>query len=44
MLFSPLFHGSYLDEWLFGAAVIVTLILFVAMAFADRKKNHDEKK
>jgi len=44
MLFSPIFHGSYLDEWLFGAAVIVTLILFMAMAFADRKKSDDERK
>jgi|GEM_PF-2117560 hypothetical protein len=43
-LFNPVPHGSYLDEVLFGAAVIVTLLLFIGMAFADRKKSDDEKK
>ncbi len=44
MLFGPAFHESYLDEVLFGVAVIVTLLLFIAMAFADRRKSDDEKK
>ena len=44
MIYAPIFHGSYLDEWLFGAAVIISLLLFIAMAFADRKKEDDEKK
>lgn len=44
MLFSPVLHGSYLDEWLFGAAVIISLVLFIVMAFVDRKKNDDKKK
>jgi len=43
-MYAPVLHGSYLDEWLFGAAVIITLILFIAMAFKDRKKGDDEKK
>jgi hypothetical protein len=44
MTYSPIFHENYLDEVLFGVAVIATLVLFIAMAFADRKKSNDEKK
>jgi len=44
MLFNPAPHGNYLDEVLFGAAVIVTLLLFIGMAFAGRRKGDDEKK
>ena len=43
-MYAPIFHESYLDEALFAVAVIVTLLLFIGMAFADRKKSDDEKK
>lgn len=39
MLFSPVLHGSYVDDALFAAAIIITLLLFIAMALNDRKRE-----
>ena len=47
MLFAPPFHGAAgaWDEIIFSLAFVIALIIFVALAFLDRKRdpNNDRK-
>ncbi|HKZ69693.1 MAG TPA: hypothetical protein VI547_03090 [Anaerolineales bacterium] len=45
MFTSPILHGSAgaWDEILFGIAFVISVIIFIALAFADRKHDAKEK-
>ena len=45
MFTSPILHGSAgaWDEIIFGIAFVLSVIIFIALAFADRKHDAKEK-
>ncbi len=43
MMYHPLLHGSNIDEILFAVAAILSLLLFIAMALFDKKREIDKE-
>lgn len=43
LLYRPLLHGTYLDEWLFAIGFVLSIALFVFLALTDRKREGAKK-